>query len=82
MLLHFPEQKREEREQKIKQKRAEQGTLTFEVFLDDIAKNPEFLKGKSLTFSNVYAQRESRKIQQLGQKNMDIKTFEKALQLS
>lgn len=82
MLLHFPEQKREKREQQSKQKRAEQGTLTFEVFLDDITKNSELLRGENLTFSNVYTQRESGKIQQLGEKNMDIKTFEKALKLS
>lgn len=82
ILLHFPEQNHQEREQQSKQKRAEQGTLTFEVFLDDIIKNSELLKGENLTFSDLYIQRETSKIQQLGQKNMDIKSFEKALELS
>jgi hypothetical protein len=80
-LHNFPLYNSQQLEE-AKQKRAEQGTLTFEVFLDDIAKKPELLKGENLTFSDLYAQREEGKIEELGKANMNIKTFEKVLELS
>ena len=81
-LHNFPVYNSQQLEKEAKQKRAEQGTLTFEVFLDDIAKKPELLKGENLTFSDLYAQREQGKIEELGKANMNIKTFEKVLELS
>ncbi len=81
-LHNFPVYNSQQLEEETKQKRAEQGTLTFEVFLDDIAKKPELFKGENLTFSDLYAQREQGKIEELGKANMNIKTFEKVLELS
>ena len=81
-LHNFPVYNSQQLEKEAKQKRAEQGTLTFEVFLDDIARKPELLKGENLTFSDLYAQREQGKIEELGKANMNIKTFEKVLKLS
>lgn len=79
---YSPDSNLQELEKLCKQKRAEQGTLTFEVFLDDMAGKPELLNQENLTFSDLYAQREQGKIEQLGRANMNIKTFEKALELS
>ena len=62
-LHNFPVYNSQQLEEETKQKRAEQGTLTFEVFLDDIAKKPELFKGENLTFSDLYAQREQGKIE-------------------
>lgn len=81
-LHNFPVYDSQQLEKEVKQKRAEQGALTFEVFLDDIARKPELLKGENLTFSDLYAQREQGKIEELGKANMNIKTFEKVLELS
>lgn len=80
-LEKFPAQAPELLLEDCKRKRAEQGTLTFEVFLDDIAKS-NFPQGENLTFSDLYSQWEQGKIQQLGRMNMSIQAFEKALQLS
>lgn len=59
-----------------------QGTLTFEVFLDDIAKDKSLLESKVQTFSDIYTQWEQQKIQKLWKRNLWIAQFESTLKLA
>lgn len=65
VLFRFPEQDAQMLQQVAKKKRAEQGTLTFEVFLDDLAKRPELFQRAAQPFDELYAEREAWKIEEI-----------------
>lgn len=68
--------------QAAKKEWEQQGTLTFEVFLDDIAKDKSLLESKVQTFSDIYTQWEQQKIQKLWKRNLWIAQFESTLKLA